>query len=58
MRLLRISEVIARTGLSRSTINRLRQRRLFPRPRMLTSHAIGWTEASITKWIRGRRMKP
>ena len=53
-RFLRLPEVQARTGLSRSTIYvRLDQGR-FPRPVSLGSRAVGWIEAEVDEWIRER----
>ena len=54
MRSLRLPEVLARTGLSRSTIYvRLDQGR-FPRPVSLGGRAVGWIEAEVDEWIRER----
>ena len=53
-RFLRLPEVQHRTGLSRSTIYvRLNQGR-FPRPVALGARAVGWIEAEVDEWIRGR----
>ena len=53
-RFLRLPEVMARTGLSRSTIYvRLDQGR-FPRPVSLGGRAVGWIEAEVDEWIRDR----
>ena len=54
VRFLRLPEVLARTGLSRSTIYvRLDQGR-FPRPVSLGGRAVGWIEAEVDEWIRRR----
>ncbi len=53
-RFLRMSEVQARTGLSRSTIRRWVKRGLFPRPIRLGERVVGWIEAEIDQWIRER----
>ena len=54
VRFLRLPEVLARTGLSRSTIYvRLDQGR-FPRPVSLGARAVGWIEAEVDEWIRER----
>jgi len=53
-RMLRLPEVMARTGLSRSTIYERVARRRFPRPVSLGERAIGWIEAEIDAWIRER----
>ena len=53
-RFLRLPEVIARTGLSRSTIYvRLAEGR-FPRPVSLGGRAVGWVEAELDEWLRER----
>ena len=53
-RFLRLPEVQAHTGLSRSTIYvRLDQGR-FPRPVSLGSRAVGWIESELDEWIRER----
>ena len=53
-RFLRRPEVMARTGLARSTIQvRLAEGR-FPRPVSLGSRAVGWIEAEVDEWIRER----
>ena len=54
VRFLRLPEVLARTGLSRSTIYvRLDQGR-FPRPVSLGGRAVGWIESEVQEWIRQR----
>ena len=54
VRFLRLPEVLARTGLSRSTIYvRLDQGR-FPRPVSLGARAVGWVEAEVDEWMRER----
>ncbi len=53
-RFLRLPEVMARTGLSRSTIYvRLEQGR-FPRPVSLGGRAVGWIESEIDEWMNER----
>ena len=53
-RFLRLPDVQARTGLSRSTIYvRLGEGR-FPRAVSLGSRAVGWIEAEVDEWIRER----
>lgn len=50
--ILRLPEVKARTGLSRSTIYlRISQDR-FPRPISLGDRAVGWIESEIDDWVR------
>jgi len=54
VRFLRLPEVMARTGLSRSTIYvRLAEGR-FPRPVRLGPRAVGWIESEIDAWMQER----
>ena len=50
-RLLRLPEVKAKTGLSRTTIYRRVTERTFPRPVSLGGNAIAWRESAINQWI-------
>ena len=54
MRLIRIKEVIERTGMSRTTIYRLRQQNRFPEAIVLTGTMVAWLEADILAWIQAR----
>jgi prophage regulatory protein len=51
-RLLRLSEVIERTALSRSHIYALIERNQFPAQRKLGAKCSRWVEAEIDAWIR------
>ncbi len=53
-RFLRLPEVIARTGLSRSTIYVRLDERRFPRPVSLGGRAVGWIESEVDEWMRER----
>ncbi|WP_434171612.1 hypothetical protein AHYW_003484 [Providencia manganoxydans] len=56
-KILRINEVIARTGLSRATIYRQMNKNLFPLKFSLTGasgRAVGWLESTIDAWIAER----
>ncbi|WP_248768059.1 AlpA family phage regulatory protein [Pseudomonas sp. MWU12-2345] len=61
LKILRLSQVQDRIGLSRSTIyDRInpKSRRFdstFPRPVKLGASAIGWFESGITEWLEQRR---
>ena len=50
----RLPEVIARTGLSRSTIYNLIQKGEFPSQINLGPRAVGWVENEIDDWIEER----
>ncbi|MBN4075471.1 MAG: AlpA family transcriptional regulator [SAR86 cluster bacterium] len=55
-KILRLKDVIERTGLSRSTIYLQIAQRRFPRQLHLTgARSIGWHEDSITQWIESRK---
>ena len=54
VRILRRREVCKRVGLSFSSIYRLEKAGLFPCRLRLSTHAIGWNEASIDNWIESR----
>lgn len=51
---LRIPEVVARTGLSRSSIYSKMADGSFPRSFALSPRAIGFLEADISSWIEAR----
>ena len=50
-RILRLPAVMARTGLSRSTIYLRISRGAFPTPVSLGGIAVGWIEAEINDWL-------
>jgi len=54
MRVLRINEVIEKTGLSRSTIWRQEINGTFPARRQLSAYSSGWIESEIDQWIVDR----
>ena len=52
-RILRLREVVERTGLSSSTIWRLERRAMFPRRRQIAPARVGWLESEIDAYIAG-----
>lgn len=54
MNILRLRDVVSRTGLSRSTIWRLERRNLFPRRIQLSENAVGWPETDVASWLAKR----
>lgn len=52
--ILRLKQVISRTGLSRSTIYVLMSENSFPKQLKLGAHAVGWIESEIDEWINLR----
>jgi prophage regulatory protein len=49
--ILRLPDVKARTGLSRTTIHNRVVDGSFPKPIKIGLRAIGWLESDINKWI-------
>ncbi|MBY4598936.1 AlpA family transcriptional regulator [bacterium BD-1] len=50
----RLPSVLARTGLSRSTIYKKVADGQFPRPVKLGERAVAWHAAAVTDWITAR----
>lgn len=53
-RVLRLPDVIARTGLGTTKIYELVAGGDFPRRVRLTTRAVGWMESDITAWLSAR----
>ena len=51
-RIVRLPDVQARTGLSRSTIYVRVAAGSFPKPVHLGARAVGWIESEVDAWIR------
>lgn len=49
--ILRLPEVKARTGLSRSTLYLRISQSTFPAPISLGGRAVGWVESEVNDWI-------
>ena len=56
-RILRLADVKARTGLSRSTIYLNVGQGTFPRHISLGARCVGWVESEIDAWIQARILK-
>ena len=52
LRVLRLRQVEARTGLSRSSIYARVAKGTFPPPIRLGPRAVGWIESEVEAWIR------
>ena len=52
--ILRLPNVKARTGLSRSTIYLRMSEGRFPKPVSLGGRAVGWIEEEVNDWLNGR----
>ena len=54
VRLVRLPEVVRRTGISRSEVYRRISLGTFPKPLKLGIHASAFVEAEIVEWIAAR----
>jgi prophage regulatory protein len=50
-RIIRLKTVLARTGLSRSTIYRKIAEGTFPAQLKISTHGTGWHESDLNRWI-------
>ena len=57
VRILRIRDLLAQTGLSRATIHRMRTSGLFPQPFYLSTRSIAWRADEIDEWIEERSQR-
>ncbi|MBY0429345.1 MAG: AlpA family transcriptional regulator [Alphaproteobacteria bacterium] len=53
-RMLRLPDVMAKTGLKRSSIYAYVKEGKFPAPTLLGVRACGWLEADVDAWIESR----
>ncbi len=53
-KLLKLKDVLAITGLSRSYVYALAQQDLFPKPIKLTERSSAWVESEVQEWIASR----
>lgn len=56
-RVIRLKEVMTRTGLSRSTVYLHIKDGLFPKPINLGTRSVGWLESEIDTWISEKIVK-
>jgi prophage regulatory protein len=54
MKIIRLSEVLASTGLGRSTIYKYVAEGCFPKPVSLGDRAVGWVESEVLDWVLAR----
>lgn len=55
--ILRLSQVIERTGLKKTKIYELQSEGRFPMRVKITAHAVGWIEHQVQAWLAGRVAK-
>jgi len=54
LKVIKLNDVIEKTTLSKSTIERKMKSNTFPKSIKLSSRAIGWIEEDINGWINDR----
>lgn len=54
VRMLRLAQVIDRTGLGKTTIYELQKLELFPKSVLMTARSVRWIEAEIEAWMAQR----
>ena len=54
MRIIRLNEVINRTGLGKTSLYKFIKSQTFPHPIALGERAVGWVEAEVDQWITAR----
>jgi prophage regulatory protein len=52
--LIRLKQVLARTGMSRSTIYSYMRDGRFPEPVSISARCVAWVEAEVDLWISDR----
>lgn len=55
--ILRLTQVIERTGLKKTKIYELQSEGEFPMRVKITAHAVGWIEHEVQAWLAGRIAK-
>jgi prophage regulatory protein len=50
-RILRIKTVLARTGLTRSTLYRKMEAGTFPKNIRISTRCMGWRESAVAEWL-------
>jgi prophage regulatory protein len=53
-RLLRLKQVMERTGLKKTKLYQMQSNGTFPMRTQITSGAVGWVEAEVEQWIARR----
>lgn len=51
MRLIRLKEVMAMTGLARATVYKYIKQEMFPASVSLGDRAVAWVESEVQEWI-------
>ncbi|MER2625292.1 MAG: AlpA family phage regulatory protein [Accumulibacter sp.] len=54
---LKVSDLVAMLGLSRTTLYRLIAAKAFPKPVNLSPRRVGWLAATVDDWLTARSKK-
>ena len=54
-KILKLSEVLERTGLKKTTLYSEIRRQAFPRPIQLSIRRVGWLDADLEAWLQAKR---
>jgi prophage regulatory protein len=54
IRILRLPDVIHRTGMSRSAIYAHEKNGTFPKRVQLSARSVGWIESEVEAWLKAR----
>ena len=57
MKVLRVAEVIEKTGLARSTVYKYFDLGMFPRPISLGGKSVGWIDSEIHEWLQEKQIE-
>jgi len=57
MKVLRVAEVIEKTGLARSTVYKYVDLGMFPRPISLGGKSVGWIDSEIHEWLQEKQIE-
>ena len=57
MRVLRLAEVIEKTGLARATIYKYADLGRFPSPISLGGRSVGWIDSIIHEWLHEKQVE-
>lgn len=57
IQIMRLAQVIERTGLKKTKIYELQSEGQFPMRVKITAHAVGWIEHEVQAWLAGRIAK-
>jgi prophage regulatory protein len=57
MKFLRLSEVLDRTGLSKTTLYSLMRQNRFPQSIPISDRTVAWSELELTEWLQDTMQK-